>query len=98
MAPHQVNSQLSEHNARILALEARMNANTETILDSHESIEQLDKAVFGDRREPDKQPGLYARMKQLETKVDAIHVAVNRVAWMIITAFVAGLLALVFKH
>lgn len=73
--------------------------------DSENRLDQLDKAVFGDRNDPKGSPGLIAdqlRMGQEQARTNEILMemrdALKRINWIILTAVATAVLSLVVRH
>lgn len=57
----------------------------------------LKAAVFGDMSDPDRRPGLIADVRQIKTTVTEINNALRYLIMLVMTGFIGGLLALIFK-
>lgn len=72
--------------------------------DLNETVTALDKAVFGDRANPRDNPGLIADHAAMRSSLDRTNEILmelrNAVLWingLLVTGFITGLVALVFK-
>ena len=99
MAPSQTTAiQLSEHNRRLEQLEIRMNAAAKDQGTMQEDVDALSAAVFGDRTDPDRRPGLIADVRQIKATTADIDATLKRLNWLVISGFVAALLTMILKH
>lgn len=62
-----------------------------------ERVDNLDKAVFGDRHNPKETPGVIAELTQMNLTLIDVRDAMRRINWILVTAFVTSLCVLVFK-
>lgn len=60
-------------------------------------VDNLDKAVFGDRHNPKETPGIISELSQMNVSMIEIRDAMRRINWLLITAFVTSLCVMVFK-
>lgn len=60
-------------------------------------VAMLKSAVFGDMADPDRRPGLIADVRQIKTTVTEINNALRYLIMLVMTGFIGGLLALIFK-
>jgi len=60
-------------------------------------VDNLDKAVFGDRVNPKETPGALAELAQMNVTLRELRDAMQRINWTIIFGFLTALLAVVFK-
>ena len=99
MAPSQtIAIQLSEHNRRLEQLEIRMNAATKDQNTMQEDVDALTSAVFGDRHDPERRPGLIADVREIRQTTAAIDASAKKLFWMVATGIVAAILNLILKH
>ena len=62
-----------------------------------ERVNNLDRAVFGDRYNPKETPGIISELAQMNTTMTELRDAVRKIGWSIITAFITALCVIVFK-
>lgn len=91
-------NQLSEHDRRIDKLEMRMDAAVKDQGAMQRDVDSLTSAVFGDRTDPERRPGLVADVRQIKATTADIDATLKRLNWLVISGFVAGLLTMILKH
>jgi hypothetical protein len=91
-------NQLSEHGRRIDKLEMRMDAAVKDQGNIQRDVDSLTSAVFGDRNDPERRPGLVADVRQIKATTADIDTTLKRLNWLVISGFVAALLATILKH
>lgn len=91
-------SQLSEHDRRIDKLEMRMDAAVKDQGAMQRDVDALTSAVFGDRNDPERRPGLVADVRQIKATTAEIDATLKRLNWLVISGFVAALLTMILKH
>lgn len=63
-----------------------------------EDVDALTAAVFGDRTDPDRRPGLIADVRQIKATTDGLAASANKLFWMMAAGIVAAILNLILKH
>ncbi|MFZ9371232.1 MAG: hypothetical protein ACO25M_05065 [Limnohabitans sp.] len=91
-------NQLSEHDRRIDKLEMRMDAAVKDQGAMQRDVDALTSAVFGDRSDPERRPGLVADVRQIKATTAEIDATLKRLNWLVISGFVAALLTMILKH
>lgn len=91
-------NQLSEHDRRIDKLEMRMDAAVKDQGAMQRDVDSLTSAVFGDRSDPERRPGLVADVRQIKATTAEIDATLKRLNWLVISGFVAALLTMIFKQ
>lgn len=61
-------------------------------------VDALTSAVFGDRNDPERRPGLVADVRQIKATTAEIDATLKRLNWLVISGFVAALLTMILKH
>ena len=60
-------------------------------------VDNLDRAVFGDRQNPKETPGVISELAQMNLTLIDVRDSMRRINWLLITAFITALCILVFK-
>lgn len=64
---------------------------------NEDDVDMLKAAVFGDMKDPDRRPGLVTDVRQIKATVTEINNALKYLIMLVMTGFIGGLLALIFK-
>ena len=75
-----------------------MNAATKDQNTMQEDVDALTSAVFGDRHDPERRPGLIADVREIRQTTAAIDASAKKLFWMVATGIVAAILNLILKH
>jgi hypothetical protein len=98
MAPNSQLIRLGELETEVEKLKQQMTAVNKDAHTVTGDVAALTSAVFGDRSDPDRRPGLIADVRQIKATVAEINAALKKLMWMVVTAFVTALVVLVIKH
>jgi hypothetical protein len=98
MAPNSQLIRLGELETEVEKLKQQMTAVNKDAHTVTGDVAALTSAVFGDRSDPDRRPGLIADLRQIKATVAEINAALKKLMWMVVGGFVAGLITLVIKH
>ena len=60
-------------------------------------VDNLDRAVFGDRQNPKETPGVISELAQMNAILLDMRDSMRRINWTLITAFITALCLIVFK-
>lgn len=60
-------------------------------------VERLNDAVFGDRDNMTEKPGIIAELRQMNATMTEVSGSMKRINWIVLTAFITALVALVVK-
>ena len=61
------------------------------------SLDNIDRAVFGDRENPKGQPGIISELSHMNSILLELRDSMRRINWILISAFITALCALVFN-
>lgn len=61
-------------------------------------IDELEKAVFGDREDMKKKPGIVFELARTNDLLTELNATVRRINWLIITSVITGLMAVLFDR
>lgn len=61
-------------------------------------IDELEKAVFGDREDMKKKPGIVFELARTNDLLTELNATVRRINWLIITSVITGLVAVLFDR
>ena len=89
---------LSEHDRRIDKLEMRMDAAVKDQGAMQRDVDALTSAVFGDRNDPERRPGLIADVRQIKATTQENDATLKKLIWIIVTGFITTLMTLILKH
>lgn len=60
-------------------------------------VERLEAAVFGDRDNMTEKPGIISELRQMNATMTEVSGSMKRINWIVLTAFITALVALVVK-
>jgi hypothetical protein len=60
-------------------------------------VERLNDAVFGDRDNMRENPGIISELRQMNATMTEVSGSMKRINWIVLTAFITALVALVIK-
>lgn len=98
MAPTTQLIRIGELETKVEKLTQQMTAISKEVDSMDADVAALTSAVFGSKEDPDRRPGLISDVRQIKSTVSEINSALKKLMWMVVTAFVSGLIALVIKH